>query len=319
MAQRWHDLTVVIVNYNGATWLHRCLTALFAQRVLPGEVLLVDNASSDESLRIVAGFPEVRVLAQTENLGFAAGNNLALRHLSEHCRWVALLNADAFVSEDWLDELQRATGDAPDYAALGSRLLEASDPETLDGLGDCCHISGRVRRLRHGEKDTGPGPLHEVFSVCAAAALYQRAALEAVGGFDDDFFCFVEDVDLGFRLRLAGFSAAVVPQATVHHVGAGSSGGRFSPFAVYHGHRNLLWLYVKNMPDGLFWLFLPLHFALQLASVVRCMIRGQTRCVLRAKRDSLLGLPSIWRKRRLIQSGRSTSVYAIFSTLTKTP
>ncbi|WP_321531232.1 glycosyltransferase family 2 protein [uncultured Desulfuromonas sp.] len=319
MSRRWHDLTVVIVNYNGATWLHRCLSALFSQELLPGEVLLVDNASTDHSLEIVETFPEVRVLAQSENLGFAGGNNLALRHLDAPCRWVALLNADAFVGEDWLAVLQRATQDAPDYAALGSRLLEASNPRILDGLGDCCHISGRVGRLHHGQKDSGAGPLQEVFSVCAAAALYQRSALEAVGGFDDDFFCFVEDVDLGFRLRLAGFSAAVVPRATVHHVGAGSSGGRFSPFAVYHGHRNLLWLYVKNMPGALFWLFLPLHLGVQLAAIGRCVVRGQTRCVLHAKRDSLLGLGHAWRKRRRIQSGRSTSVYAIFTTLTKIP
>ena len=90
--------------------------------------------------------------------------------------------------------------------------------------------------------------VREVFSPCAAAALYRRSALVEIGGFDDDFFCYSEDVDLGFRLMLAGHSCLYVPTSVTHHVGSGTTGGQNSDFAVYHGHRNLVWTYVKDMP-----------------------------------------------------------------------
>jgi GT2 family glycosyltransferase len=86
--------------------------------------------------------------------------------------------------------------------------------------------------------------------------LYRRSALIELGGFDEDYFCYVEDVDLGFRLRLAGHQCLYIPSSIVHHVGSGSTGGKNSDFAVYHGHRNLVWTYVKDMPGFLFWLFL---------------------------------------------------------------
>lgn len=134
-------------------------------------------------------------------------------------------------------------------------------------------------------------PCREVFSPCAAAALYRRSALRAVGGFDEDYFCYVEDVDLGFRLRLAGHKALYVPDAVVHHVGSGTTGGQHSDFAVYHGHRNLVWTFVKNMPGMLFWLLLLLHVMINLATILWFAVKGRGGVILRAKRDALLGLP----------------------------
>lgn len=138
------------------------------------------------------------------------------------------------------------------------------------------------------------------------------AALHEVGGFDEDFFCHVEDVDLGFRLRLAGHRCHYVPSSVAHHVGSGTTGGQHSDFAVYHAHRNLVWTYVKDMPGVLFWSFLPLHLAMNLAALVLFTLRGQGRVVLRAKRDAIKGLPKMWRKRQLIQSIRIATVREIW-------
>ncbi len=113
---------------------------------------------------------------------------------------------------------------------------------------------------------TDPEPEREVFSACAAAALYRRDVFEALGGLDEDFFCYMEDVDLGFRLRLAGWGCTYVPTAVVHHVGSATSGRR-SHFTTYHGHRNLVWVFFKNMPGALLWLYLPQHFSLTSSSV----------------------------------------------------
>lgn len=314
----WPKVTVVIVNWNGERFLNRCLTALTGQTVPPHEIILVDNASSDASLDIVRRFPAVRLLAQTENLGFARGNNLAIAATDVQSEWIALLNPDAYAEAGWLENLLSAVGSYPDFDVFGSKLVNAADPSVLDGAGDGYHISGLVWRMGHGVNDSAIfDQAKEVFSPCAAAALYRRSALLEVGGFDEDFFCYVEDVDLGFRLRLAGYRCLYVPASVAHHVGSGTTGGQHSEFAVYHGHRNLVWTYVKNMPGILLWTFLPIHLALNLATLLVFTWRGQGGVVLRAKRDALVGLPGMWRKRRQAQAKRVVSSYAILRVMKK--
>ncbi len=314
----WPKVTVIIVNWNGEHFLHRCLSALLAQTVVPHEIILVDNASTDSSLDIVRHFPSVRLLAQNENIGFALGNNLAIETATAESEWIALLNPDAFVEPRWLEALLSAAHDYRMFDVLGCQLVVATNPTVLDGVGDAYHVSGRIWRIGHGEQMPFlSDQVREVFAPCAAAALYRRSAFEEVGGFDEDFFCYVEDVDLGFRLRLAGYRCLYVPQSVVHHVGSGTTGGQHSDFSVYHGHRNLVWTFVKNMPGVLFWLLLPLHVALNLASIIWFALRGQGGVILRAKRDALLGLPRMWRKRRQIQKTRVASIGDIWRVLDK--
>ena len=311
-------VTVVIVNWNGDRFLERCLSALLAQTVAPHEIILVDNASSDASLDIVQRFPSVRLLGQNENLGFARGNNLAIEAAAAESQWIALLNPDAFVEPCWLETLLLAVRDYPAFDVFGSKLVNAADPAVLDGAGDAYHVSGRVWRISRGEQMSFISEqVREVFSPCAAAALYRRKALLEVGGFDEDFFCYVEDVDLGFRLRLAGYCCLYVPSSVAHHVGSGTTGGQHSDFATYHGHRNLVWTYVKNMPAVLFWTFLPLHLAMNLAALLVVTLRGQGAVIFRAKRDAVLGLPKMWRKRGQIQRNRVVSWRAILHVMEK--
>ena len=233
-------VTVVVVNWNGAQYLERCLSALKAQTVKPHEIILLDNASSDGSQEIARRFPEVRLIALDENTGFARGNNLAIGAASEDAEWIALINPDAFAEPGWLEELLAAAGRNSGFDVFSSKLVNAADPEVLDGAGDAYYVSGRVRRVgKDMPVQVAPRKECEVFSPCAAAALYRRSAVLEVGGFDEDFFCFLEDVDLGFRLRLAGYRCLFVPASVAHHVGSGTTGGRHSDFSVYHGHRNL--------------------------------------------------------------------------------
>lgn len=314
----WPKVTVVIVNWNGERYLDRCLSAVLAQTVPPREIILVDNASSDASIEVVRRFPSVRVLRQNENLGFACGNNVAIEASNDESEWVAMLNPDAFPDSDWLEALLSAAQRNPECDVFGSKLVNATDPVVLDGEGDAYHISGLVWRMRHGVSGASPsGQESEVFSPCAAAALYRRNALLNVGGFDEAFFCYVEDVDLGFRLRLVGHKCLYVPTAVVHHVGSGTTGGGHSDFAVYHGHRNLVWAYVKDMPGVLFYLLLPLHLVMNLVAVVVFVLQGQGRVIFQAKWDAIKGLPKMWRKRQLVQSTRTTPVRQIWRLLDK--
>lgn len=308
-------VTVVIVTFNAGMTLEQCLDALRVQSASPARVIVVDNASTDGSIgRVKPLFPEFEYLELDSNTGFAAANNHAIQRCETE--FVALLNPDAFPDPDWLDELLCAAQRSPEAASFGSCQFIAGRPGVLDGIADVCHVSGLVWREGHGRTIDGRDETgREIFSPCAAAALYRRAAIEAAGGFDEAFFCYVEDVDLGFRLRLNGWQARYVPSARVRHVGSASSGGAHSDFAVYHGHRNMVWLYVKNMPGCLFWLFLPLHLCMNVVAVIALALRGQTEVALRSKRDAMTGLSDAWRKRRAIQAERKASTREVLQML----
>jgi GT2 family glycosyltransferase len=301
------DVVILIVNYNSGAMLRRCLDALERQTRREFDVVMVDNGSSDGSVEGIEGrYANLTLVRAQRNLGFAAGNNLGLAH-APRARWVVLLNPDAFPEPDWLERLTAAAQRYPQFAFFGCRMMAAETPELLDGIGDVFHVSGLHWREGHRRslraEDLRP---REIFAPCAAAAMYRRDALEQVGGFDEDYFCYAEDMDLGFRLRLAGHRALYVPDAAVLHVGSGTTGWR-SDFSVYHGQRNLVWTYAKDMPGALVYLYLPWHLAMNLAALGVLALRGQGWLALRAKIDALKGLPKMLKKRRSIQAGRCAS------------
>ena len=295
------QVAVVIVNYNGGKLIELCLAALAAQTHQNFQTVVVDNASTDgSSATILANFPDVKLVQADTNLGFAAGNNLGFKHVG-NAQWIALLNPDAYAAPDWLERMLAAANEG-NFDFFGCRMRLANTPDYLDGTGDMYHASGVAWRRDHGrlavESTSVAG---EIFAPCAAAALYRRADLEAVGGLDESYFCYFEDVDLAFRLRLLGKRCAYVPGAIVDHVSSGIA-GKHSDFATYHGHRNMVWTYFKDMPTPLFWFYLPLHIAANVFGVCICAARGQLGVVLRSKRDALLGLPRILRERKRIQA-----------------
>jgi GT2 family glycosyltransferase len=297
------NVTVIVVNFNGGFLLRRCIAALAAQTVRSFEVVLVDNGSTDGSLEALGELSSnVRMIRTGRNLGFAAANNVGLRE--SRSEWVALVNPDAFPAPDWLQRMLDVAGRRPEFDSFASRTVLADRPDLLDGAGDVYHVSGLFWRRGHAASG-GTRFLddEEVFCPCAAAALYRRSALERVGGFDEDFFCYAEDVDLGFRLRLSGSRCLYVAGAVVAHVGSAITGRR-SDFSVYYGHRNLVWAYVKNMPPALFWAYLPAHLALNLVTVLWFAARGQGRVIVRAKWDAMASLARMWSKRRAIQADR---------------
>lgn len=306
-----NKVAVIIVNYNSGTLLAECLHHLLAQTRIPERIIVVENASLDKSAdRLESDYPGIEVVRTANNMGFAAANNLAVRRAGE-VEWLALLNPDAFPQPDWLDRLLAAARAHPDCASFGARLLDANDPSRLDGTGDVYHVSGLAWRRDHGRPAAlGTNEAGEIFAPCAAAALYRREAFQEAGGFDEDYFCYFEDVDLGFRLRLLGYGCRYVPDAVVRHVGSAITGRR-SPFSLYHGHRNLVWTWCKNMPGPLLWLYLPQHLLLNLGAVLWFALRGQGGVLLRAKWDALRGLPRCWRQRAAIQPRRRISSWRL--------
>lgn len=270
------DIRVIIVNYNAGAVLARVVTALLAQTRGDFELVVADNGSTDGSLDEIPSDPRARVQRNGANLGFAAANNRAAAGFRG--RWIATLNPDAIPATDWLERLVAAAEADPAVKLAGSTQYIAEQPHLFDGTGDCLSLWGFAWRGNHRHPAVEPPPEGEPFGPCAAAALYDRALFEKLGGFDERFFCYAEDVDLAFRFRLAGARCRQVAAARVLHVGGVTSAtnghaGRFSPFAAYHGFRNQIWLLIKNMPAP----FLPFSLAGHLALLAVIMLTRDPR------------------------------------------
>jgi len=296
--------------------LHDCLGCLARQTLKPQRILVVNNSEAGLPSDLCEPGSGVEILRASSNLGFAGGNNLALREAQTE--FFATLNADAFPEREWLEALVEAARSHPEAAAFGSLQIQHENQTLADGIGDQYHFSGLAWRRGYlcevSSLDLAPRP---IFSPCGAAAFFRTAELQAIGGFDEDFFCYCEDLDVGFRFWLAGRECRFVPEAVVRHRGAGSTGDSHSDFAVYHGHRNLVWVYLKNMPGIFLWLFLPLHLLMNLQMVHAVWQRGQGEVINRAKRDALAGIYRVWDKRLAIQSRRKASLLQIWRVLDK--
>lgn len=310
------SVMVIIVNWNSGDYLDKCLSCLDKQTVNISNIVVLDNKSSDGSIECVKHYKNVTLKLLDSNYGFAIANNKGI--FESETDFIALLNPDAFPEPDWIENLLHAAKRNPAVAAFGSFQLTHGAPSVVDGVGDNYHVSGLVWRQSHGCKRTDivEGNI-EIFSACAAAVLYRRAVLEVVGGFDEDFFCYLEDVDLGYRMRLYGYSVHFVPSAVVYHVGSATSGGRHSDFSVYYGHRNLVWCYLKNTPSILLWTTLPIHILLNLVTIFWFAYRGQGKLILRSKWDAIKGIPKMWVKRKEIQSRRKVSTFDLFKSMNK--
>jgi GT2 family glycosyltransferase len=282
------------------------------------EAVVVDNGSRDASLaqaRAAITDPRITYLAIGDNLGFAAGNNRAAA--GARTPYLATLNPDAAPAPDWLARLLAAADAQPDVAMWGSTQLDAADPARFDGIGDRYFALGLPWRGGHGRPVHPLPPRAPTFAPCAAAALYRRDGFEALDGFDARFFCYIEDVDLGFRWRLAGGTALQVGDAVVHHAGGASAAP--SGFAAYHGVRNLIWAFVKNMPAPLFWPLLPGHVVLVALLLVRAVLQGNGAAVGRGIVHALADLPAVWAERRAVQARRRASTAAIAAALNWAP
>lgn len=297
---------VVIVNYNGGDLLRAVVDGLARQTMADFDAVIVDNGSADGSVEhLLLPDRRFRILHAGGNLGFAAGCNRGAAGAASP--WLAMLNPDAVPAPDWLERLRAATGRHPEAACFGSTQLMADDPSRLDGAGDNYSIFGIAWRGGHGAPATLVTGDMAVFSPCAAAALYRRDVFMAAGGFAEAFFCYLEDVDLGFRLRLAGQRTVQVADARVVHAGSALTGRR-SRFTLYHSTRNGVFVLIRCLPLPLLILALPLFIAAQVWLMRRC---GGASARLEGLRDGLAAMARLWEEHRRIARSRRLSPAAV--------
>jgi GT2 family glycosyltransferase len=302
----WPKVTVVIPNWNTRRWLTGCLGGLRTQHYRDFKVILVDNGSTDDSVAFVKlQYPEVKVLSFAENRGFAPAVNAGAQQAESE--YIALLNADTVPQSSWLLSLVETMEQSlPDVGSLASKMLKLKAPDTIDDAGDILSWYGSARKRGMGEPAGTYNQVEEVFSACAGAVLYRRSFLEEVGGFDESFNSYLEDIDLGLRGQLLGYRCLYTPTAEVLHQGHGS--GLARSHYVYFMTRNRLALLIKNIPLAL------------LLKHSRNLIYGQVYYFLVYKRPFhslggtlafLLALPRILRQRRTIQKRKRVSNQAL--------
>ncbi len=275
----------------------------------------MDNGSTDGSIESLPSLDKrFEIIRAGENLGFAAANNLAAKKAKAN--YLVMLNPDAFARVDWLENLLGEIT-APDITMVGSLQYMALEPDVLDGAGDFYHICGLAWRGGFGHPaSSAPTEAKAAFAPCGAGALYHRETYLRLGGYDERFFCYHEDVDLGYRMRLAGGRCVQSASAIIDHVSSGIS-GRASDFAVYHGTRNRIWTFFKNTPLPLLLVLLPVHIGLNLFVLFWAGLRsGRFKPTLRGIKDGLAGLGDIWRSRKEVAAQRSIAISDVARMLT---
>ncbi len=311
--------SVIIVNYNGGDYLKGAIDSLSQQTVRDFEVFVVDNASRDGSMDFLfetaPHFP-IELMPQTENLGFAAANNLAAQKARGD--WLVLLNPDAVAAPDWLNRLAAAAHRYPGVKSFASAQYDLHNPELLDGAGDAYLGIGFAWRGGFGHPAENLPAEGECFSPCGAGAMIDRKRFLQLGGFDERFFCYCEDVDLGYRMRLAGERCVFVPDAIIHHAGSAIT-GRASAFAVTHGTRNRLWTYIKNTPLRLLIVTAPFHIALTCFFLIRGLMTGRHATTWEGLWQGITGMGPFLSERRQLRTERQVHLWDLIRAMCWNP
>jgi GT2 family glycosyltransferase len=311
------SVSIIVVTYNSRACFAELKAALEAQTIA-FDLIVFDNASEPAQRPRAEDMPaHARIIQSEANLGFAAANNSCAALVETP--FIALLNPDAFPAPDWLERLLEAAARYPDAAGFGSTQVSARNADIFDGLGDAYHVVGASWRGGHGAPrqaiDAREG---YTFAVCGAAALYRLQAWREAEGFDEGLFCYGEDVDLAFRMRLRGWELVQAAKAVVRHVGGASSATR-SGFETFHNTRNTLRIFVKNMPSALFWLALPPHALKTAIHYAFSFFGGAGNDYRRGVHAALAGLNAAFAARAATQRTRTADVSRIAEALTWSP
>ena len=308
---------VIIPNWNGARYLPTCLDSLRRQTYPNFEVIVADNASTDESVVLIErDYPEVVLVRLPTNQGFAGAVNAGIRRSQGQI--VVLLNNDTEADPNWLAEIVRAFTEHSNVGLVASKMLLFDRRNVFHTAGDFYRVDGIPGNRGVWQEDRGQfDQQEEVFSACGGTAAYRRAMLDEIGLLDEDFFYSCEDVDLAWRAQLAGCRCLYVPTAVVYHRLSATGGGVTASF---HDGRNFIYIIAKDYPTSLLKKYWPRVVRAQLRiawDALRAWRGEAARARLRGQLAGLWGLPKMLRKRRAVQRTRRVSYEYLESVLTK--
>ena len=315
------SVSILIVNWNGRHLLQECLESLLVQTFQDFEVILVDNGSNDGSRELLhACYPWVKRIELENNTGFATANNIGLPYAVGE--YIVTLNNDTRAEPEWLAELVRVAETDSKIGMVGSRTCVWDQPDIIDTLGGRICRDGMSRGAFREQSFTTLNlpDIVPILYPSPCAALYRRQMLEDVGFFDDDFFAYAEDTDLGLRARWAGWGAVAATDALVHHRYS-ATGGRLSPMKVFLVERNHYWVAIKNFPLNCL-ISLPFWGVIRFLVQLKCVFAGRgtgeeflsesqpfglVKATARGQLAALARLPDMLRKRQVIMKSRRLS------------
>lgn len=240
-------ISVIIPNYNGEKIIDGCIQSLLQQEYKDFNIIVVDNNSTDESVKIIEErYPSITLIKNNENLGFAAAVNIGIK--ASKSEFVALLNNDTEVDTKWLGNLYSVVSKDDKIFSASSKMIRFYERDIIDDAGDQYNLLGWAYKRGDGASVDKFNKNKVVFSTCAGAGLYRRKVFEEIGYFDENFFAYLEDIDVSFRGNIHGYKNVYVNDAIVYHMVSATSGSRHNEFKVKLASRNSIYLIRKNMP-----------------------------------------------------------------------
>ena len=249
------DTAVIIVNWNGIKYLNNCLESVFSQTYKNFDLYFIDNGSKDKSIDLVKNnFPQIKIIKLTYNSGFSRGNNIGIKKAfqDKEVKYIVFLNNDTIVNQNWLAELVKAAEKDKRIGMVGSKVLFPNSKIHTVGLS--------LEKNLHGNRNGGisigfnsDGNIFNrelaIFAPPGVSALYKKRVIKKIGLFDEDFFCYGEDLDLGFRARLNGWKCIYNPESKLIHLHS-QTGGTSSSFKAFYTRRNSYFVAIKNLAIG---------------------------------------------------------------------
>jgi len=288
-------ISILVLNYNGKDLLKPCLESIFEQNFTDYELVVVDNNSNDGSAEYIKeNFPNIKLIENTENLGFAGGNNMGIKACSGE--WIFFLNNDAILEKNCLEFLAKHI--KPEQLVFMPLMLKADSPEFIDSAGDMLYPWGYAYKYDKVPANKFLEP-KEIALACCGAALFNRELVEKLNGFDEDFFLYYEDVDLSLRARHLGAKIWLIPQAKVFHKGSATVGKK-TPSRLYYIERNRFFAKLKNFPLSTLIKYAPISFICSVFSLFLWTTRGFLGTWIKSRIDMLSGMPKMLKKRKKI-------------------
>ena len=240
-------VSIITPNYNGVEFLDKYFKSLSQDSDHIGEVIIIDNGSTDSSLDYIKkntfSFPVV-VIENNENLGFAPAVNQGI--LKSKYDYIFSLNNDTEVKKGSIKAMLDLICD-DDVFSVQAKMLQAQNKKLIDDAGDEYNLLGWTKKIGENQNSDNYSQVFEIFSSCAGAALYKKSVFTEIGLFDDNFFAYMEDVDLAIRSQIYGYKNLLCPDAIVYHIGSATSGSRYNEFKVNIAARNNVWTVYKNL------------------------------------------------------------------------
>ena len=309
-------VSLIIPNWNGLDFLKVCLPSLLKQSYQNFGIIIVDNGSTDNSVEFIKkNYPQIKIYQFRENRGFCQAINAGINLASGE--YIFLLNNDTEVEVNCLSELVKTANKNTAAGFFATKMIYFDRRDIINDTGDIFSIYGLAHQRGKEEIDQGRYDKEEyVFGACAGATLYRKSMLEEIGLLDEDFFAYLEDIDLSFRAQLAGYKCLYVPTAIVYHVDGGTS-KKVDDLPRYHTLRNSLFVITKNLPITLIFLYLPFILLGQVRNFFIGLKHHCLKLILKVYLDYFKELPSLIKKRKEIQKDRVVSNFYLNSIISK--